>query len=135
MTKFENNMEEIFDIEVSEETKPTEIVKEEENVDATKDYQYSRGELYRLIEQGQEAVQGALEVAQESGHPRAFEVAVNAMKQVADVSDKLIDLQQKMKNLNKDEDIKGPSSVTNNAIFLGSTAELQKMLKRGKVEE
>ena len=128
-------MEEIFDIEVSEETKPTEIVKEEENVDAIKDYQYSRGELYRLIEQGQEAVQGALEVAQESGHPRAFEVAVNAMKQVADMSDKLIDLQQKMKNLNKDEEKKGPSSVTNNAIFLGSTADLQKMLKRGKVEE
>ena len=135
MTKFEDNMEEIFDIDVSEETKPAEIVKEEENVDATKDYEYIRGELYRLIEQGQEAVQGALEVAQESGHPRAFEVAVNAMKQVADMSDKLIDLQQKMKNLNKDEEKKGPSSVTNNAIFLGSTAELQKMLKRGKVEE
>jgi|TARA_B100002019_G_scaffold195882_1_gene169672 hypothetical protein len=135
MTKFEDNMEEIFDIDVSEETKPAEIVKEEENVDATKDYEYTRGELYRLIEQGQEAVQGALEVAQESGHPRAFEVAVNAMKQVADMSDKLIDLQQKMKNLNKDEEKKGPSSVTNNAIFLGSTAELQKMLKRGKVEE
>lgn len=135
MTKFEDNMEEIFDIDVAEETKTAEIVKEEENVDATKDYEYTRGELYRLIEQGQEAVQGALEVAQESGHPRAFEVAVNAMKQVADMSDKLIDLQQKMKNLNKDEDKKGPSSVTNNAIFLGSTAELQKMLKRGKVEE
>lgn len=135
MTKFEDNMEEIFDIDVSEETKPSEIVKAEENVDATKDYEYTRGELYRLIEQGQEAVQGALEVAQESGHPRAFEVAVNAMKQVADMSDKLIDLQQKMKNLNKDEEKKGPSSVTNNAIFLGSTAELQKMLKRGKVEE
>ena len=135
MTKFEDNMEEIFDIDVSEETKSTEIVEKEENVDATKDYEYTRGELYRLIEQGQEAVQGALEVAQESGHPRAFEVAVNAMKQVADMSDKLIDLQQKMKNLNKDEEKKGPSSVTNNAIFLGSTAELQKMLKRGKVEE
>ena len=135
MTKFEDNMEEIFNIDVSEETKPAELVKEEENVDATKDYEYTRGELYRLIEQGQEAVQGALEVAQESGHPRAFEVAVNAMKQVADMSDKLIDLQQKMKNLNKDEEKKGPSSVTNNAIFLGSTAELQKMLKRGKVEE
>ena len=135
MTKFEDNMEEIFDIDVAEETKPAEIVKEEENVDATKDYEYTRGELYRLIEQGQEAVQGALEVAQESGHPRAFEVAVNAMKQVADMSDKLIDLQQKMKNLNKDEEKKGPSSVTNNAVFLGSTAELQKMLKRGKVEE
>ena len=135
MTKFEDNMEESFDIDGSEETKPAEIVKEEENVDATKDYEYTRGELYRLIEQGQEAVQGALEVAQESGHPSAVEVAVNAMKQVADMSDKLIDLQQKMKNLNKDEEKKGPSSVTNNAIFLGSTAELQKMLKRGKVEE
>ena len=58
MTKFEDNMEEIFDIDVSEETKPTEIVKEEENVDATKDYEYTRGELYRLIEQGQEASTG-----------------------------------------------------------------------------
>lgn len=134
MSKFEDNMEEIFDIDVSEET-PTEIVKQAENLDASKDYEYTRGELYRLISQGQEAVQGALEVAQESGHPRAFEVAVNAMKQVSDMTDKLIDLQQKMKNLNKDEEKKGPSSVTNNAIFLGSTAELQKMLKRGKVEE
>jgi len=134
MSKFEDNMEEIFDIDVSEET-PTEIVKPAENLDASKDYEYTRGELYRLISQGQEAVQGALEVAQESGHPRAFEVAVNAMKQVSDMTDKLIDLQQKMKNLNKDEEKKGPSSVTNNAIFLGSTAELQKMLKRGKVEE
>ena len=133
MSKFEDNMEEIFDIDVTEKT--SEIVKPEENPDASKDYEYTRGELYRLISQGQEAVQGALEVAQESGHPRAFEVAVNAMKQVSDMTDKLIDLQQKMKNLNKDEEKKGPSSVTNNAIFLGSTAELQKMLKRGKVEE
>ena len=132
MSKFEDNMEEIFDIDVAEKT--SEIVKREENPDASKDYEYTRGELYRLISQGQEAVQGALEVAQESGHPRAFEVAVNAMKQVSDMTDKLIDLQQKMKNLNKDEEKKNPSSVTNNAIFLGSTAELQKMLKRGKID-
>ena len=135
MSKFEDNMEEIFDIEVSDS--PSEIVnmEVEENQDSTKDYEYTRGELYRLISQGQEAVQGALEVAQESGHPRAYEVAVNAMKQVSDMTDKLIDLQQKMKNLNKEESKKGPTSVTNNAIFLGSTADLQKMLKRGKVEE
>ena len=133
MSKFEDNMEEIFDIEVASEK--AEIIPIEENPDADKDYEYTRGELYRLISKGQEAVEGALEVAQESGHPRAYEVAVNAMKQVSDMTDKLIDLQQKMKNLSKEESKKGPTSVTNNAIFLGSTADLQKMLKRGKVEE
>lgn len=133
MSKFEENMEEIFDIEVSQ--KESEIVIETDCSDSTKDYEYTRGQLYNLIEKGQEAVQGALEVAQESGHPRAYEVAVNAMKQVSDMTDKLVDLQQKMKNLNKDEEKKGPTSITNNAIFLGSTAELQKMLKRGKIEE
>jgi hypothetical protein len=134
MSKFEDNMEEIFDIEVKESN--TEIIPvTTENHDAEKDYEYSRGELYILISKGQEAVQGALEVAQESGHPRAYEVAVNAMKQVSDMTDKLIDLQQKMKNLNKEESKKNPTSVTNNAIFLGSTADLQQMLKRGKVEE
>ena len=134
MSKFENNMEEIFDIDVVV-SEHTEIVAAEETPDAGKDYQYTRSELYRLISQGQEAVQGALEVAQESGHPRAYEVAVNAMKQVADTTDKLIDLQQKMKNLAREDSKKGPTSVTNNAIFLGSTSDLQKMLKRGKVEE
>jgi len=134
MSKFENNMEEIFDIEVKESN--TEVIPAvTENPDTEKDYEYTRGELYNLISKGQEAVQGALEVAQESGHPRAYEVAVNAMKQVSDMTDKLIDLQQKMKNLNKEESKKGPTSVTNNAIFLGSPADLQKMLKRGKVEE
>ena len=134
MSKFEDNMKEIFDIEVSESS--SEIIPVvEANPDSEKDYEYTRGELYRLISQGQEAVQGALEVAQESGHPRAYEVAVNAMKQVSDMTDKLIDLQKKMKDLNKDEEKKGPTSITNNAIFLGSTADLQKMIKRGKVEE
>ena len=96
--------------------------------DRDKDYAYTRGELYSLIDQGQEAVRGALEVAQESGHPRAFEVAVNAMKNVADMTDKLADLHKKMKDL--DEDKSGPTKVTNNAMFVGSTAELQKMLKQ-----
>ena len=130
MSKFENNMEDMFDIEVEstdiEPTKPKPPASEEKD-DQTKDYEYTRGSLYSLIDKGREALDGALEVAQESGHPRAYEVAVAAMKHVADMTDKLADLHKKMKDL--DEDKKGPSKVTNNAMFVGSTAELQKMLK------
>jgi len=129
MSKFENNMEEIFDIAPIEQT--TEMITQansEISVDANKDYEYTRGELYRLISQGQEAVQGALEVAQESGHPRAYEVAVNAMKQVSDMTDKLIDLQHKMKNLGKEDKKSAPTTV-NNTMFIGTTADLQKMIK------
>jgi hypothetical protein len=129
MSKFENNMEEIFDISPLEEK--TEMITQansEINVDANKDYEYTRGQLYTLISQGQEAVQGALEVAQESGHPRAYEVAVNAMKQVSDMTDKLIDLQHKMKNLGKEDKKSAPTTV-NNTMFIGTTADLQKMIK------
>jgi hypothetical protein len=126
----EENMEELLNIdaEVIDEPKPVKVEREGDKEDRVKDYEYTRGELYNLISKGQEAVQGALEVAQESGHPRAYEVAVNAMKQVADMTDKLVDLQKKMKDL--DEEKKGPSRVTNNAMFVGSTTELQKMLKQ-----
>jgi len=131
MNEFEKNMEEIFDIEVSEvETEVDAIVElpKVKKEDPEKDYEYTRGQLYDLIEKGQEAVQGALEVAQESGHPRAYEVAVNAMKQVSDMTDKLIDLQKKMKEL--DAPIKGAGPTTvNNTMFVGSTSDLQKMLK------
>jgi hypothetical protein len=99
-----------------------------EKEDKIEDYEYTRAELYTLISKGQEAVQGALEVAQESGHPRAYEVAVNAMKQVADMTDKLLDVQKKMKDL--DAENKKVTNVTNNAMFVGSTTELQKMLKQ-----
>ena len=129
MSKFEDNMEEIFDIAPIEQT--TEMITQansEVSIDANKDYEYTRGQLYTLISQGQEAVQGALEVAQESGHPRAYEVAVNAMKQVADMSDKLIDLQHKMKNLGKEDKKSAPTTV-NNTMFIGTTADLQKMIK------
>ncbi len=124
----ETNMEEILNIdtEVIEDTPVKSKI--DENPDVQKDYEYTRGELYSLIDQGQEAVRGALEVAQESGHPRAYEVAVAAMKHVSDMTDKLADLHKKMKDL--DEDKKGPSKVTNNAMFVGSTSELQKMLKQ-----
>jgi hypothetical protein len=131
MSEFEKNMEDIFDISIEPIEKQTEMITQENNeitVDANKDYEYTRGELYRLISQGQEAVQGALEVAQESGHPRAYEVAVNAMKQVSDMTDKLIDLQQKMKNLGKEDKKSSPTTV-NNTMFIGTTADLQKMIK------
>ena len=130
--KLEKNMENILNIDVSETPENGCTTRKSNLKDVTedreKDYEYTRAELYRLIDQGQEAVQGALEVAQESGHPRAFEVATNAMKQVADMTDKLMDLQKKVKDL--DEEKKGPSKVTNNAMFVGSTSELQKMLKQ-----
>ena len=128
----EDNMEELLNIDVSDTPENGCTTRKSNLKDVTedreKDYEYTRAELYRLIDQGQEAVQGALEVAQESGHPRAFEVATNAMKQVADMTDKLMDLQKKVKDL--DEEKRGPSKVTNNAMFVGSTSELQKMLKQ-----
>lgn len=98
--------------------------------DPQKDYEYSRAQLYKLIEKGQEAVSGILELAQESEHPRAFEVAGQLIKSVGDVTDKLLDLQKKMKDLEAPQKKGGPQTV-NNALFVGSTAELQKMLKQG----
>ena len=132
MNTLEENMEEMLYIYVYNTpengctTRKSNLKNASEDIE--KDYEYTRGELYSLIDQGQEAVRGALEVAQESGHPRAYEVAVAAMKHVSDMTDKLADLHKKMKDL--DEDKKGPSKVTNNAMFVGSTAELQKMLKQ-----
>lgn len=102
---------------------------ENSNEDIRKDYEYTRGNLYSIIEKGQEAINGILELAQESEMPRAYEVAGQLIKSVSDATDKLMDLQKKLKDVNKEEE-KGPSSVTNNALFVGSTADLQKMLKK-----
>ena len=99
--------------------------KEKEDVDA--DYEYQRENFYNLIEKGQDAIQGILNVAKESDHPRGYEVAGNLIKQVAEVTEKLGDLQEKMKKL-KEVPNSAPKNVTN-ALFVGSTAELQKMLK------
>ena len=95
--------------------------------DIQQDYETSRAQLHSLVMKGQEAVDGILDVARASDHPRAYEVAGQLIKHVADTTDKLIDLQGKMKELDK-EDKKGPTNVTN-AMFVGSTADLQKMLK------
>ena len=99
--------------------------------DITKDYEYSRAQLYSLVEKGQEAVDGALDVAQQSDSARAYEVASQLIKHVADTADKLIDLQKKMKDIDEVKE-KNTTNVTNNSLFVGSTADLQKMLKQMK---
>jgi hypothetical protein len=98
--------------------------------DIRKDYEYTRANLYSLIEKGQEAINGIMELAGEGGSPRAYEVAGQLIKSVADTTDKLIDLQKKLKDVEEDT-VKSPSSVTNNALFVGSTSELSKILKQG----
>jgi hypothetical protein len=99
--------------------------------DITKDYEYTRGNLYSIIEKGQEAINGILELAQESEMPRAYEVAGQLIKSVSDATDKLMDLQKKLKDVEEETKQKGPNTV-NNALFVGSTAELQKILKSGQ---
>ena len=131
MSKFDA-INDSLDIEIVDEEESPTAKKESKTVekdkkDSTRDYEYTRGNLYSLIEKGQEALDSIMEVAQEGQQPRAFEVVSQLIKNVADTTDKLVDLQQKMKNLEA-EDPKGPSTV-NNALFVGSTAELQKLLK------
>ena len=94
------------------------------------DYKYTRGQLYSLIEKGQEAINGIMEVAGESASPRAYEVAGQLIKSVADSTDKVMDLQKKMKDIDE-EGTKTQNNVTNNALFVGSTSELSKLLKQG----
>jgi hypothetical protein len=102
--------------------------------DVKKDYDYTRGNLYSLIEKGQEAINGILELAQESEMPRAYEVAGQLIKNVADATDKLMDLQKKLKDIEEDRGVKGPTNVTN-ALFVGSTAELAKLLKNNNIND
>ena len=108
--------------------KPT--LKKSETEDVKQDYEISRAQLHNLVMKGQEAVDGILDVARASDHPRAYEVAGQLIKHVADTTDKLIDLQKKMKELDAEEK-KGPTTV-NNSMFVGSTAELQTLLKQQK---
>ena len=105
-------------------------IKKVEGQDVGKDYDYTRGNLYSLIEKGQEAINGIMEVAGETASPRAYEVAGQLIKSVADTTDKLMDLQKKVKEVEEDTN-KTTNNVTNNALFVGSTSELSKILKKG----
>ena len=136
MSKYEK-LDETFNVEpTTVEVEKVEKVEQQiekiksQSDDIKKDYDYTRGNLYSIIEKGQEAIDGILELAQESEMPRAYEVAGQLIKNVADATDKLLTLQQKLKDVNEEKDTKGPTTV-NNALFVGSTAELQKLLKKG----
>jgi len=108
------------------------IKKEKPQVDdIQKDYEYTRANLYSLIEKGQEAINGIMELAGESASPRAYEVAGQLIKSVADTTDKLADLQKKVKDLEEESTKTTNNNVTNNALFVGSTSELSKLLKQG----
>ena len=113
--------------EVDAIVKADEVTKVDE---VKKDYDYTRGNLYSLIEKCQEAINGIMEVAGETASPRAYEVAGQLIKSVADTTDKLADLHKKVKDIEEDNP-KNQSTVTNNALFVGSTSELSKMLKDG----
>ena len=119
--------------ELQKHVEATKSLKKSETEEVKQDYEVSRAQLHSLVMKGQEAVDGILDVARASDHPRAYEVAGQLIKHVADTTDKLIDLQTKMKELDK-EDKKGPTNVTN-AMFVGSTSDLQKMLKNINKEE
>lgn len=103
------------------------IATDERSVETDIDYKYSRENFYHLIERGQDAITGILDLAQESEHPRTYEVAGQLIKTVSEVTERLVDLQEKMQRL-KEVPEKGPTNVTN-ALFVGSTKELQSLLK------
>ena len=135
MTKKFDQLDDAFNVatEVVTETLPTKIEKQKPDRltkdDIEKDYEYTRGNLYSIIEKGQEAINGILELAQESEMPRAYEVAGQLIKSVSDATDKLMDLQKKLKDVEEEKVAKGPSNVTN-ALFVGSTADLAKLIKK-----
>ena len=139
MSNFES-LDDAFDIVPQKETKPVKkekplIINDKES-DREKDYQYARAQLYDLVEKMQETLNGAMEVAAESDHPRAYEVAFNGAKHAADVVEKIQDLHKKMKDLDEVEEVKVQQHNTQNNIYMsGSTNDLLKMLKEANKDK
>ena len=136
MSKSFDALDDTFDITPTDVTpkaiKKVKPIIEIGDDDRKKDYTYARAQLYNIVEKMQESLSGAMEVAEQSEHPRAFEVVFNGAKNAADVVDKLADLHKKMNDLEKDEPkVQATQNVQNN-MFVGSTAELMKMLKENK---
>jgi len=134
----EDKVNEILGLEPTKTPKedfkaPVPRKEDKDKQDIDNDHKYSRENYYNLIEKGQEAIEGILDVAKEGQHPRAYEVAGNLIKSVADTVDKLQDLNKKLKDLK--ELPKTANANIKNALFVGSTAELQKMLKKDEVIE
>lgn len=139
MAKQYDNLDDVFNISSeiisSQKEEKIENVPKEKIIenkitisDVRKDYEYARGNMYSIIEKGQEALNGILELAQETESPRAYEVVGQLIKNVSDSTEKLIELQKKLKDLEEIKTSSGPTSVTN-ALFVGSTTELSKLLK------
>jgi hypothetical protein len=123
--------EEVTEIEVISSDESSLSIDKTSNLNA--DYEHSRKQIYDLIQTGQNAIKGIMDVASQTDHPRAYEVAFQGIKNVSELADKLVDLQKKMKTIEEDTPSrKGPSTV-NNTMFIGSTAELQKFLKQSKI--
>jgi len=141
MSKLEDSVNEILGIEKKNEVSVTDFeqskavpqVIDETKDDIDNDYKYSRDNYYNLIDKGNEAIQGILDIAKEGQHPRAYEVAGQLISQVGQTVDKLQDLQKKLKDL-KEVPNKTTANIKN-ALFVGSTNELQKMLNRKKEDE
>jgi hypothetical protein len=138
VTKFEKNMSEIFEVEPKQIASTDIVVKEERPIieaeskldnDLEKDYKKVRQNYEEIIEKGVDAIDSILEIARESEHPRAFEVAATMIKNVADANEKLILLQKQMREMNKAAGKETQSTKIDKAIFVGSTADLNKMLK------
>ena len=137
MSKTHESLDQTFDITPAPEVKPIKkpkppIVISNKSEDREKDYNYARSQLYNIVETMQEGIQGAMEVALESEHPRAFEVAMNGAKAASEVVEKLADLHKKMDDLEREKPTQQSVNQVQNNMFVGSTAELMKMLKENK---
>jgi len=132
-SNFENNFEQIFNLPDSPPlVKDVEVLKPDtRNDDIESDYKYARENLYNAIERGSDALEELVELAKQSQSPRAFEIVGQMIKTLTDANKDLLEVQKKVKDLKKEEQSKGPNSVTN-ALFVGNTAELQKLLKDNK---
>ena len=128
----DKQLDDILDISQDIKKKSTEVVKVPERTEhAETDYRYARENLYNLVERGQDAIDGILDLSKETESPRAYEVAGQLIKTVSDTAEKLIDIQKKLKDLEKENDVK----TQHNHLYVWSTSELQKFLKKKNVKE
>jgi hypothetical protein len=123
-----DELDKVFDVESTEIVEIEPQIPQSQKPELQQDYEVTRAQLHNLVMKGQEAIDGILDVARSSDHPRAYEVAGQLIKNVADVADKLIDLQKKMKDI--DEKPRSSPTTVNNTMFVGSTSELAKLLKQ-----
>lgn len=131
MSTFEE-LDKVFDIEPTEIIKLSQDLPQSTKQEIQQDYEITRAQLHNLVMKGQEAIDGILDVAKSTDHPRAYEVVFQGIKNIADVADKIIDLQKKMKDI--DEKPRSSPTTVNNTMFVGSTSELSKLIKRNSNE-